>query len=47
LVFWIAMTVVWFRWSVREERGDAERKVPLEAYGVEPTTPMSPRAGAA
>lgn len=33
LVFWIAMTVVWFRWSVREERGDAERRVPLEVYG--------------
>jgi putative membrane protein len=35
LVFWIAMTVVWFRWSVREERasGDAERAVPLEVYG--------------
>lgn len=34
LVFWIAMTVVWFRWAVREERGDAERRVPLEAYGT-------------
>lgn len=33
LVFWIAMTVVWFRWGMREERGDAERQVPLEVYG--------------
>ena len=32
LVFWIAMTVVWFRWGMREERGDAERRVPLEVY---------------
>lgn len=38
LVFWFAMTVVWFRWSVREQRGsgDAEREVPLEAYGLPP-----------
>ena len=36
LVFWLAMTVVWFRWSAREERGDAERQVPLEAYGLSP-----------
>jgi putative membrane protein len=32
LVFWAVMTVVWFRWSAREEEGDAERAVPLEAY---------------
>ncbi len=32
LALWAAMTVVWFRWSAREERGDAERAVPLEAY---------------
>ena len=36
LVFWLAMTVVWFRWSAREERGDAERQVPPEAYGLSP-----------
>jgi len=24
--------VVWFRWSAREESGDAERAVPLQAY---------------
>ena len=33
LVLWLAMTVVWFRWGAREERGDVEREVPLEAYG--------------
>ncbi|MGH9258518.1 MAG: cytochrome c oxidase assembly protein [Acidimicrobiales bacterium] len=32
LALWAAMTVVWFRWSAREERGEAERAVPLEAY---------------
>ena len=48
LVFWLAMTVVWFRWSAREERGDAERKVPEEAYGLPAApSPASPRAGAA
>jgi len=46
LVFWIAMTVVWFRWGMREEQSDVERSVPLEVYG-EATSPMSPRAGAA
>jgi len=35
LVFWIAMTVVWFRWSSREETGDVERTVPPEAYAAE------------
>jgi len=34
LVFWIAMTVVWFRWGMREEHGDVEREVPIEVYGV-------------
>jgi putative membrane protein len=33
LIFWVAMTVVWFRWGAREERGDVEAAVPLEAYG--------------
>jgi len=37
LIFWIAMTVVWFRWSVRKEE-DADREVPRDAYeeGVRP-----------
>jgi putative membrane protein len=33
LVLWLAMTVVWFRWAAREERGDVESVVPPEAYG--------------
>jgi putative membrane protein len=33
LVLWATATVVWFRWSAREESGDVERAVPLEAYG--------------
>lgn len=46
LILWLAMTVVWFRWSVWEARGEAERAVPLEAYGLTPR-PGSPRGGAA
>jgi putative membrane protein len=33
---WGAMTVVWFRWSVRDQKGDAEQAVPLEVYAVTP-----------
>ncbi len=33
LVFWLAMTVVWFRWSAREADGDVELAVPQQAYG--------------
>jgi len=33
IYLWITATVVWFRWSARAERGDAEHAVPLEAYG--------------
>jgi putative membrane protein len=33
LALWGAMTVVWFRWSAWEGRGEAEREVPREAYG--------------
>jgi cytochrome c oxidase assembly factor CtaG len=36
LALWGAMTVVWFRWSVRERQGDAEQSVPLEVYAVTP-----------
>jgi len=32
IYLWMTATVVWFRWSVRDERGDAERAVPLDAY---------------
>jgi len=48
LVLWLAMTVVWFRWAAREEQGDVERVVPLEAYGSEATRlPASPPGGVA
>ena len=33
LMLWIVMTVIWFRYSVWDQRGDAERAVPVEAYG--------------
>lgn len=36
LALWLAMTVVWFRWAAREERGEAERAVPPEAYALAP-----------
>ena len=36
LALWGAMTVVWFRWSVREREGDAEQGVPVEVYAVTP-----------
>lgn len=33
LLFWVAMSVVWFRWSARETAGDAaDRAVPIEVY---------------
>lgn len=35
LVFWIAMTVVWFRWSVRKEE-DPDREVPAAVYAEAP-----------
>ena len=34
LMLWTVMTVIWFRWSFWDARGDAERAVPLDAYGV-------------
>jgi putative membrane protein len=37
--FWVAMTVVWFRWAAREERGDVERAVPPEAYSPSSVSP--------
>ena len=33
IYLWAATSVVWFRWSAREESGDVERAVPVEAYG--------------
>ena len=32
LMLWIVMTVIWFRYSVWDERTDAETEVPVEAY---------------
>jgi len=33
IYLWVAASVVWFRWSAREESGDVDGAVPLEAYG--------------
>jgi putative membrane protein len=33
LMLWIVMTVVWFRYSVWDQKADAETGVPAEAYG--------------
>ncbi|HVH68886.1 MAG TPA: cytochrome c oxidase assembly protein [Gemmatimonadales bacterium] len=33
MYLWVAGGVVWFRWSAREEAGEADGVVPLEAYG--------------
>jgi len=33
LMLWIVMTVIWFRWSSWDARGDADRVVPLDVYG--------------
>ena len=32
LMLWIVMTVIWFRYSVWDQRGNAEAGVPVEAY---------------
>src|SRR5258705_121163 len=34
LMLWIVMTVIWFRYSVWDQRSDAETKVPEAAYGA-------------
>ncbi|OLC08103.1 MAG: hypothetical protein AUH41_09020 [Gemmatimonadetes bacterium 13_1_40CM_66_11] len=34
LMLWIVMTVIWFRYSVWDQRTDAETEVPEEAYDV-------------
>jgi len=47
LMLWVVMTVVWFRWGAREERGDVERAVPLDAYGAPTPRPGSPPADGA
>lgn len=40
IYLWVAASVVWFRWSAREEAGEADGAVPLEAYGA--LTPPRP-----
>ena len=39
LMLWIVMTVVWFRYSVWDQRGDAETGVPEEAYSPSSVSP--------
>jgi putative membrane protein len=39
LMLWIVMTVVWFRYSVWDQRGDAETRVPDEAYSPSSVSP--------
>src|SRR5216117_3368890 len=34
LMLWIVMTVIWFRYSVWDQRSNAETKVPEAAYGA-------------
>jgi putative membrane protein len=34
LMLWMVMTVIWFRYSVWDQRSDAETRVPEEAYGT-------------
>ena len=34
IYLWVAATVVWFRWSARDEAGDVDGAVPREAYGI-------------
>jgi putative membrane protein len=41
IYLWVAASVVWFRWSVHEESGDADLAVPATAYI---TRPLAPRA---
>ena len=42
IYLWVAASVVWFRWSAREESGDVEGAVPLEAYGTTRPLPSPP-----
>jgi putative membrane protein len=45
LMLWIVMTVIWFRYSVWDQRGDAESGVPEEAYSATPRPPSRPGDG--
>ena len=39
LMLWIVMTVIWFRYSIWDQRGNAETKVPDEAYSPSSVSP--------
>jgi len=39
LMLWIVMTVIWFRYSVWDQRADAETRVPEEAYSPSSVSP--------
>ena len=39
LMLWIVMTVIWFRYSVWDQRSDAEAGVPEEAYSPSSVSP--------
>lgn len=39
VMLWIVMTVIWFRYSLWDQRGDAEEKVPEEAYSPSSVSP--------
>jgi putative membrane protein len=41
LMLWIVMTVIWFRYSVWDQRSDADGGVPEEAYDVRRYSPSS------
>jgi putative membrane protein len=42
IYLWGAASVVWFRWAAREEAGEADGAVPLEAYGCYSPSSVSP-----
>jgi len=42
IYLWVAASVVWFRWSARDESGDADGAVPLAAYGTTRPRPSHP-----
>lgn len=47
LVLWVVLTVVWFRYSLREHRADVGEAVPLDAYGATPRPGSRPADGGA
>jgi hypothetical protein len=39
LMLWIVMTVIWFRYALWDQRGDAETQVPEAAYSPSSVSP--------